>query len=213
VQQFVSHLIFFESNWIWIWSNLNWIQWNLNSIQCIWIQFIIFEFNFEFWIQFKLHVMSFNISIQINLIFTKSSFFFHHFFSLIACSKHIAPSSPLQNIHSVSTRNLHFGMTKSFKLSPLHGMDTRKIFPYTPCKDTTFYPRCFLGMAHSHVWPTFAASILIILFFEMLKFSEFFWKNKILWRKYWIFRNILFVELKFSNVNELFDKHVLKLAR
>jgi len=34
-------------------------------------------------------------------------------------------------------------------------MDKRKIFLYTMCKDTTFYTRCFLGMAHSHVWPTF----------------------------------------------------------
>jgi hypothetical protein len=33
----------------------------------------------------------------------------------------------------------------------------------------------------------FAASTLIILFSEMLKFSDFFffWKNKILWRKIW----------------------------
>ncbi len=34
-------------------------------------------------------------------------------------------------------------------------MDKRKIFPYTSCKDITFYTRCFLGMAHFHVWPTF----------------------------------------------------------
>jgi hypothetical protein len=63
----------------------------------------IYELNLRIWIQFKLHVMSFNISITINIIFTKSSIFFHHFIVIdIACSKHIAPKfcnniSPLQN--------------------------------------------------------------------------------------------------------------------
>ncbi len=90
MHQFASHLIFFESNKIWIW-------WNLNST------LKIFELNLRIWIQFKLHVMSFNISITINIIFRKSSIFFHHFIVIdIACSKHIAPKfcnniSPLQN--------------------------------------------------------------------------------------------------------------------
>jgi len=48
----------------------------------------------------------------------------------------------------------------------------------------------------------FAASTLIILFSEMLKFSEYFFeRTKFCEGKYGIFRNILFVEMKISNFN------------
>jgi hypothetical protein len=49
---------------------------------------------------------------------------------------------------------------------------------------------------------TFAASTLIILFSEMLRFSEIiFERTKNCEGKYGIFRNFLFFEMKISNFN------------
>jgi hypothetical protein len=118
--------------------------------------FKIFELNLRIRIQFKLQVMSFNISITINIIFTKSSIFFHHFIVIdIACSKHIAPKfcnniSPLQNYTLFEHKESTFLVLQTCP----HGW-TKGIYIYPPCKDTPFYLRCALGMAHSHVWPTF----------------------------------------------------------
>jgi hypothetical protein len=61
--------------------------------------------------------MSFNIPIQINLIFTKSSILF----SLIGFSKHIAPSSPLQNYTLCEHKESTFWNGQVLQTSPLHG--------------------------------------------------------------------------------------------
>jgi len=60
---------------------------------------------------------------------------------------------------------------------------------------------------------TLAPLTLIILFSEFSNFQKKWKFIKTCKEKYWIFKNILFVKMKISKINWLFDKHMLKLPR
>ncbi len=77
---FAPICILFLLNWFWIWFNV----FEVNLIT--WIQF-----NSK-WIQFKLHAMSFNIFIQMDLIFTQSINFFHQLIIILSCPSLIKTS-------------------------------------------------------------------------------------------------------------------------
>jgi hypothetical protein len=86
-------------------------------------------------------------------------------------------------------------------------MDKGKIFPYTSRKDTTFYTRCSLGMAHSHLWPTIG--------FMVYPYYSLHWQCQCPWAVPWAVPTVIVISKNITRrwqIGKIFHYHLCKAS-